>query len=406
MKKILTIIFCLSTAFLQAQTTPSMEDLIAISTETPSPQLKLKMPLFYSNYEGAKNNDELIKQFFFLEKRATKGITSVMSGNVIFVNQDTLLKCNDKITESKALQSLFSSIGFIHAYKSGNFIGRDTDMLIRREIYITKYQLNRALGLNDGGVVLKLLVNKIKANGFSVTRLLSEPARSIMALPLYQQILNYTNSNIASEKPKETFDLTLIPIEPIKKQGIAQTQTQSLAQPIANSVTARHSGLFIRKGKESPDMVKLNKLLKDFDVVEDFTSKSTVYKNKYIGETYTSSTLFITIHKLNNSFLLELHIIYVEPAASFINSYTLHADNSSYPISVGENAIRNNGMSQSGFIASFRNEDEIKFFELFAKAKDAVVYYNGEQSVMKNSLSGREQKRIQETLELFNELTQ
>ena len=103
---------------------------------------------------------------------------------------------------------------------------------------------------------------------------------------------------------------------------------------------------------------------------------------------------------------MELHIIYVEPAASFINSYTLHADNSSYPISVGENAIRNNGMSQSGFIASFRNEDEIKFFELFAKAKDAVVYYNGEQSVMKNSLSGREQKRIQETLELFNELTQ
>jgi len=407
MKIILTIIICLCTAFLYAQNTPSIEDLIAISTETPSPQLKLKMPLFYSNYEGAKNNDELIKQFFFLEKNATKGITSVMSGNVIFVNQDTLLKSNDKAIESKALQSLFSSIGFIHAYKSGNFVGRDTDILIKREIYITEYSLNRALESNDGGAVLKLLLNKIKANGFSQIRLLNESAKSIADNSLYKQIMNYSKSNLESDKPKERFDLSSFKSQPVNIK----------VQEQPNKISHTPFGLFTRPANANPNKSKIDKLLEDFDKVEDFTTKSTSYRQKHIGERFTSSTLFLTIQKISSSYLLQVHIIYVtpislfanyvEPESFYIKSYSLNADKTIYPINnIGESAIRGNGNNSSAFVASLKDEDEIKFFELLAKAKDAIVYYNGDSNTKKSSLSSREKKHIEETLELFNELTQ
>jgi len=415
MKKLLIILISVLIGVMaQAQTNANMEDLIANSKETPDLQLKAKMPLFYSVYEDAKNNDGLIKQFFFIEKKTNKGFAIVMSGNVIFINQDSLLNATDKNTESKAIVSLFYSIGFIHAYKSGNFPGgRDTGMLTRRELYITKFSFNKALELKDNVDVLKVLTNKIKTNGFSTIKYVNETAKSISELPLYQQVLNYTKTNLASDKPKEFFDITLKPIEPIKKQEITQSQpptqqvAQPIVQPIARPAGVRHSGIFMRKGKENPDMAKVNKLLKDFDVTESFTTKSSSYRNKYIGESFTASTLFLEIHKIANSYLLQVHIIYKEAGASFINSYSLHADNSVYPITnIGENAIRTNGTSFSVFVASLKDEEEVKFFELFAKARNADVYYNGALNTVKNTLSGREQKRIQATLDLFNELTQ
>jgi len=407
MKKIFTVIMCFSIAFLQAQSITSLEDLIANSTETPSPELKIKMPLFYSNYDGAKSNDEQIKKFFFLDKNVTKSLTSVMSGNLIFINQDSLLKSNDKMIESKAIISLFYSIGFIHSFKSGNFLSRDTEVLIKREIYIAEYVLNRAIDLNDGGSVLKIMTNKIKANGLSTSRILYESAKAVTENALYTQILNYTKTTLDSDKPKEHFDLTINKIQPQINQVSA----------LGNNKTITSSVLFLRPSSTNQNKSKIDKLMEDFDVVEDFTSKSTHYRQKHIGERFFSSTLFLTIQKISSSYLLQVHIIYVNPITPLVNyipqesfyikSYSLNADKTIYQINnIGESAIRGNGNNSSTFVASLKDEEEVKFFELLAKAKNSYVYYNGDSNTKKTSLSSREKKHIEETLNLFNELTQ
>ena len=85
----------------------------------------------------------------------------------------------------------------------------------------------------------------------------------------------------------------------------------------------------------------------------------------------------------------------------------LFRSNTTYPLNkINENSIKGNGTNRSGFVASLKDEEQIKYFELLASAKKSEVYYNGVLNTASNTLSKREKKYILKTLELYRELTQ
>ena len=393
MKKIIIALCCLITLSLKAQT---VQELIDKSSENlPEQSIIDKLPKLFSIIKQMQKEEPKLKKVYYGNLNSNMIIKKTGFDGTVFFDKDFLSKF-PAVLEHHAIWNFLCSVGMIN-YVYG--IENPNKAEYTKAIYY--YALNKAkanyyinkdwnflqFGIND-------IRNKAKKNNDEITKSAAEEVYNSDTYKEDASLIDSLKNNNQPEIQKNSNNNSSNNIEENKPKQIERNKI-------------RNNGVFMRKEKENIDMIKINKLLEDFTVTTDFATKASIYRYKSIGESFSSSTLFLDIYKINKSYLLQMNIIYVESGASFINSYTLIADNTSYPLNkINENAIKGNGTIHSNFVASLKDEEQIKYFELFSSAKNSEVYYNGVLKTATTTLSKKEKKYILKTLELYRELTQ
>jgi len=392
MKKIIIVLCCFITIGIKAQT---VQELINNSSENlPEQSITDKFPKLFKIIKQMQKEESKLKNVYYGNFNSNMIIRKTVFNGSIFIDKDFLNTVTSKL-ENMATWNFLSSVGILN-YTYG--LENPDRSEYTKSMYF--YALNKAKAFydtdKDWGILqfgVNDIRNKATHNNDEITK---SAAGEVYNSDTYKEMASLIERLKTNNQP-----------ETKSSPNNSSNKVEDNKTKVVEKNKVRNNGIFMQKEKENIDMIKVNKLLEDFNVTTDFASKASMYKYKSIGESFSSSSIYLTIHKIDKSYFLQMHIIYVESGASFINTYTLVADNTTYPLNkINENSIRGNGTNHSGFVASLKDEEQIKYFELFASAKKSEVYYNGVLNTASISLSKREKKYILKTLELYRELTQ
>jgi len=185
-----------------------IDSLLRYSNEIPDTAFSNKFPFLINLFKNEKQKDTAIKKVYFIHNKYLGG------GNVVykkrglfFINESSMLRNKNEI-ECNTINSFYYFIGILHAQNTGLYNSNDTNINIKKQVYVWKFVLNKCLGLGTGCYPLKTAINDVKRGKVnSISYFGKEACSQIFATPLFNDFEKYANSCVDADKPKELFNL-------------------------------------------------------------------------------------------------------------------------------------------------------------------------------------------------------
>ena len=185
-----------------------LDSLLAYSSEVADTAFSNKFPFLINQFKIEKRKDTAIKKILFIHNKYLGGGNIVYKNRgLFFINELSMLR-NKYEVECNTINNFYYYLGLLHAQNRGIYNGSDSIVNMNRQVYVSKFILNKCLGIGTECYPLKAAINNIKNRAKSNAYLWKESANQILIHPLFSDFEKYSNSCNDVDKPKKLFNLS------------------------------------------------------------------------------------------------------------------------------------------------------------------------------------------------------
>lgn len=424
MKKAIQLIIFLGYTTICFSQNLTIDEAISRSNEQIPDLLKTNFPRLTETINKEKKNDTYITKIYFGSFEGTNPI-KISQKNGIIVFDKLFFERNDASYEALSIWFLFINIGVIHYMKDNSV----ASMTLEGHISKFYFAIGKAREIADGGycrvlsIGLNMISNYARANSESITK---QAALEVVKDNLFAQNRDFAKLKgciISSSSIPENVNPVNSPVKNTPNENNLAKGLDANTGIKSNppNVAVLSDDIITKNGKVIISKAAF-KLLKEFDTVKSINNGTTEYtakgldaNKKPLAYSYRigygivnvppTSSLYLTILRIpDGRFKIAMHVHYVIPndATNIIEqvaSYSFNWDSNLYTIT--------NSNNKALKLGKFLNIKELEMFDALVKSKHIKIVMKGTNSVEEALIiSKHDLKRMEDTLQLFKELTE